>query len=344
MQNPWQQQWADAWSAFIPGQKQENPWRSALDNWWRTFDQSQSDTTDVFEKFIAQGRAFFDLGERFARSSADSQDVFDWNQFSGQALDSLKNMFDWPTTAGPGMGFWQLPIDNWQRTLSTLTAGAPGDYLRGFSPAGPVREGAHAKLDQFLSTPGVGYSREFQEQYQHLGKLALAYEKAFQRYFATFMEMGKRSVDLLQKRLHERTANNQPITSIRELYNLWVDCSEEEYGTYVMTDEYAEIHGELINALMALKHHGGRMIDEYAGTLNLPTRVEMDTVHHRLQQARRDNKIQQELISELSEQISSLQTQTEALIEQNKSLQKLVADAPRKKGSTAATATAKGKK
>lgn len=271
---------------------------------------------DVMEKFIAQGRAFFEMGERFARSAADSHDVFDWEKLNEQALGNLKKMFDWSGESAPNMGFWQLPLDNWQRTMSSMAAPFPGDYLRGFSPEGFTGQQARAQLNQFLSTPSVGYSREFQDQYQHLAKLALAYEKANQRYFATFMDMGKRSVELLQKRLHERSQANNPITSLRELYNLWVDCSEEVYGAYVLTDDYVQVHGELVNALMDLKHHGSRMVDDIAGAYNLPTRVEMDTVHRRLQQSRRDNHNLLDQVAELSEQIEQLRDELKKMTKQ----------------------------
>jgi len=308
MQNPWQRQWAEAWNAFTPSSTDTNPWRAALDSWWRSFDPKESQPTDLVEKFIAQGRAFFEMGERLAKSAADSQDAFDWTSANDNMFGGLKRMFDFaPGVGNPtNPGFWQLPIDNWQRTMSSLSAGVPGDYLRGFSPSGSFTDSAEAKVKQFLSTPGVGYSREFQSQYQRLAQLVLAYEKAYQRYVAACMDMGKRSVEMLQKQLQERGGNNQPVTSVRELYNLWVECSEQVYGETVMTDDYVEVHGGLVNALMALKRHGSRMMDDLAGAYNLPTRGEVDTVHHRLQEVRRENKMLQQNLVELSEQLEAL--------------------------------------
>lgn len=302
-----------------------------MENWWQTLSsQQEQQPLDVLENFVAQGRAFFELGERIARSAADTEEAFDWEKLSEKALASMKQMFDWPSSAAPNLGFWQLPLDNWQRTMSSMAAGVPGDYLRGFSPEVLTGEGARAKLDHFLSTPSVGYSREFQDQYQHLAKLVLAYEKAYHRYVATLMELAKRSVELLQKRLHDRAVAHEPVTSLRELYNLWVDSSEDVYGSHVLKDEYVQVHGELVNALMALKHHGSRMIDEVAGTFNLPTRVEMDTVHRRLQQTRRENHGLQDRVADLTDQIITLREQ----------LEKLTVTKPQR-GATRAKATSK---
>jgi len=65
-------------------------------------------------------------------------------------------------------------------------------------------------------------------------------------------------------------------------------------------------HGQLVNALMALKHQGSRMIDEVAGAYNLPTRGEMDTVHRRLQRTRRENHALSDQVAELNEQVRRL--------------------------------------
>ena len=47
------------------------------------------------------------------------------------------------------------------------------------------------------------------------------------------------------------------------------------------------LHGDLVNALMAVKSQGGKIMDEIAGMFNMPTRSEMDTVHSRFQDSRR---------------------------------------------------------
>jgi hypothetical protein len=66
-----------------------------------------------------------------------------------------------------------------------------------------------------------------------------------------------------------------------------VECSEEVYGEYVIKEDYAVVHGDLVNALMAVKSQSGKIMDEIAGMFNMPTRGEMDTVHSRFQDSRR---------------------------------------------------------
>ena len=54
----------------------------------------------------------------------------------------------------------------------------------------------------------------------------------------------------MEQRLQGRAAAGQTISSLRELYNLWVECNEETYGHMLHSAEYSELSGRLLNALL----------------------------------------------------------------------------------------------
>jgi hypothetical protein len=60
----------------------------------------------------------------------------------------------------------------------------------------------------------------------------------------------------MEQRLGERVATGESVGSLRELYNLWVDCNEETYGRMLRGPEYSEISGRLLNALFACYRKG----------------------------------------------------------------------------------------
>lgn len=205
------------------------------------------------------------------------------------------------------MAFWELPLDTWQRTVSSMSV-LPGDVLQNFKAEGLERLGQtfDDRVDRFLSTPGVGYTREWQGQLQIQSRLWLDYQKAHQHYAAAFAKIGLQCVEHLEKRLRTLVKEGNEITSARELYDLWVDCCEEGYADYVSTDEYAELHANLVNSLMALKRHSSAMIDELLGAMNMPTRREVNTLHRRLQEARRESKTLHTEFQALKEQVERI--------------------------------------
>ncbi len=112
------------------------------------------------------------------------------------------------------------------------------------------------------------------------------------------------SVERFEGKIKELSAAGKAVGSARELYDLWVDCCEEVYGEYVSTDEYATLHAELVNNLMQVKRHAGALIDEYLGAMNMPTRREVNTLHRRMQETRREGKAFAAELAGLKEELS----------------------------------------
>ena len=279
--------WFKTWEAF-PSAPASNPWNATLDQWWRSFQHDRHDRpAEVMERVVSQGRSFFELCQQLASAGSQAQGTADWQKTVDETLEHMKAAFVPAST--PMSGFWQLPLENWQRAVSAMS-GMPADYFSAFTggEGGQWQLDPHDRLDRFLGMPGVGYTRELQEQYQALARLVLDYQQALEKYTAANAEMGRLSLDRLQQRLRTRASEGlEPVATARELYDLWVECSEEVYGEYVRKEDYAILHGDLVNALMAVKNQGGKIMDEITGMFNMPTRSEMETVHSRFQDSRR---------------------------------------------------------
>ncbi len=318
-----QRKYWEAWTEFgrqaldavTPQRGGANPWAQALDHWWKAVSGSTPpEIEDFYSKLIEQGKAFFRLSEGMTRgfesATTSGQRFMDLQQQTEEALAGMKQAF---TGSGARahdlmrqvMAFWEMPLDTWQRTASSLSV-LPGDFLQNLKLEDVERVSAAIddRIDRFLSVPGVGYTREWQEQLQQHARLWLDYQRAHQRYVSGFSQLGLRSVERFESRLKELSAAGKTVSAARELYDLWVDCCEEVYGEYVSTDEYAESHAELVNTLMQVKRHAGALIDEYLGAMNMPTRREVNTLHRRMQETRREGKAFAAELESLREQLS----------------------------------------
>lgn len=270
-----------------------NPWAGALEQWWKSVSSAvPPEGQDFFNRMMDLGRGYFTMAEGLARQGGDTP---------GDALKTwLDELSESVKKAGAGLGgtdnhardfmaFWQLPMDTWQRVTSSFMP-LPGDIMSALRPEGAPAFGRDMRehLDRFLSIPGVGYTRESQEQYQDLSRLLLGYQRAWQAYEAGQARVALESVDRFRARLDDAARREQPIGSMRELFNEWVDACEEVYGEYVMSEDYARAYGEMVNALMAVKHQGSKLVDEVLEGLNMPTRREISTLHERFQESRRE--------------------------------------------------------
>jgi len=306
----WSDQWYDSWRGLVSNQ----PWQSTLEDWWRESASQGGDSPSdqVFEKIAAQSHSFFKLAEELSKSGTGQGDSADWQTGLDQMLDGMKQAFGDPSSSQAQNLFWQMPLANWQRTASSMSS-LPGDYFSG--AGGHTAFDARAKLDEVLSAPGLGYTRESQADVKQFARLLLDYQTAQQSYTHFFVEMGRQSLDAMRERLMARMEGGEdPVTSVRELYDLWVDCSETVYGERVLSDEYSRLNGEMINALMALKQHSARSADGVAGMMNMPTRQEVDTVHHRFQISRRAGKALEQQVETLNAREKDLSEQMEQLL------------------------------
>ncbi len=291
MQQKYWQNWADA-SQRLFGQETTPAaaWGNGMDQWWKALAPAAgSDMARNFmDKMVEQGRFFFQLAEDTATKLAGAGSGTDWSAALENVTTPLKDAFARLSTGDESarkmFAFWELPFDNWQRMTSSLSL-VPGDVLRNIPT-----EGVRSKLDRVLGAPGLGYTREEQGQYQALTRAVLDYQEALADYLGFFSKMGVGAVERLQWQVKEAEQKKKSIGSARDLYDTWVQCCEAEYADRVMTEEYAGLHGRLVNALMRLKQRMGLIVDEYLGTMNMPTRRELHTLQDRVQEARRETK------------------------------------------------------
>lgn len=308
---PWNEQWLqaqraywDAWRVAMPGMGGAggaaiNPWVQALEGWWKSVGGMKGDSAEVFARMMEQGKAFFDLGQQMnelLRAVSDSSAAgTEWQEVLKQRFDAMKASMsmhqssEWAESVKRMGAFFELPLDMWRRMCSGASM-LPGDCLEAFRSQ--VIEGIHEKfhgdMDRFLSVPGVGYTRESQAQVQQLAKLTLDYQKAAQEYLNAHTKLGADALDRLYRKIIAVTQKGEPITTLRQLYDLWVDASEEVYGSFAMSPEFQGVYARMVNALMRVKMQTRSMVDELLGAFNMPTRREMNTILKRQQELRRE--------------------------------------------------------
>jgi len=280
-----QQKYWDIWfnvaHQALSAQSTDMP--SAADTWTEGFIKSWEATStlapplvqDFFSRMLALSQPYLRLAGQFLPGAARVPGTATGETTAGKA-----------TPSRDGLAFWDLPLDTWRRTMSSMLP-MPGDFLQAMQnedmarvPPGALRE----RIDRFLSIPAVGYSREAQEQNQRFTRLTLDYFRTAADYQLAFMRLGARSAERFIKKVNDQST---PVDSLRKLYDLWIDACEDVYADYVMSDEYAEIYGRMVNALIAVKHQGALLVDETLESMNVPTRREINTILLRARETRR---------------------------------------------------------
>lgn len=162
--------------------------------------------------------------------------------------------------------------------------------------AGPLKADARS----FMSLPAFGYNRESQERQQAMLRAFADYQEQNNRYNALMFKASRLGLDRFESKLAERSEPGREISSLRGLYDVFVDAAEEGYAEIALSAEFREVYGELVNAQMRVRQAVQGEVERATGALGMPGRSELDTVHKRNHDLRRR-------VAELEERLARLE-------------------------------------
>jgi polyhydroxyalkanoate synthase subunit PhaE len=140
--------------------------------------------------------------------------------------------------------------------------------MGGFDPA-----------QMLAGAPALGLSREYQE----ISGRLLDLSKQFQQRYAEFAQHNaaimQDAFQVLKKRLD--AAPLDPKTPAG-LYDAWIDCAEGAYAQAAHGEHFARLLAELCNISSAFKVERGKLTEQIARHLDLPSRAEVDTLHRQV--------------------------------------------------------------
>ncbi len=156
-------------------------------------------------------------------------------------------------------------LDVWRNAWTTLDAGQ--------------QSASRAVSDMLGRLPPIGIAREHTEAWRELATAQAECQRLEQELRGVLLGVQGDALNLLEERVRQRQAGDQPITGYRDLYDLWVECAEQVFAKVAHSDAYGKLQAELGNASMRLRSHHQRVIEYGLRQLDLPTRSELNSVH-----------------------------------------------------------------
>lgn len=263
-----------------------DPWSQALEQWWQAAAPAKSDAAqDLSAKIVAQAKEYSQLAAGLvgAMDSATMNATPDKFAVSGVA---------------------QTLIDIWKKAAATTTVWQNYD---GGSVAEIFGKMVHEGMEP-LAIPGIGKPLETQDQLQKLAQRGIKYQQAWRDYLQFQGELAGASLKHMEETLMCLVNEGKTIDTYRELYDLWVECSEQVYAERVASDRYADIFGGLVNSLMAYRVEWSRTIESMAEGMGLPTHTEINTMSETLQTMQRQMTALRRRMDRLQQAIEAVNT------------------------------------
>ncbi len=323
-----QQQYLDALGSFLGEMRPAGhadavtaPWASAF----ASGQPSESSTDakerrDVFANLLEQSQVFYSMTEQFSgllkELSEVPQESDAWQGVLDDHFEKMKQQFSQPFHAGRAdmAGLWQAPLQKWLRAFSSESA-FPRSFLA------PQARPGFPDPAAFFSTPfstvfsnlGAGPAREYQEGMQHNAELWQACLENYHEYERVLSGIGRDAIDGLHEEIRHIAGRGEQISSLRELYDLWIKAQEAAYARTVFTEEYSELYGRLLNSLMASKRHNQAMFAQLFSALHLPTHAQMASMAEAQQALSRDLRLIQQQQGAQKSELAALQKDLEEI-------------------------------
>lgn len=311
-----QRQYWNAWTDLTRAQSGETPdastpWHEGLEQWSRMFG-SAGKQSEAAERLMSSAKNYLSLMQSMLAFAA-GKDAGAINTSSW--LDAMRGGMSMPGfdpgafAKMPGFGpsaFAKLPgfdpamFNNMPGLDSSLLDNPMAKALREISGQGvkgfqQLAEGVAPMLQQmqaegvsWLKAPAFGYAREHQEHYQKMALAFVDFQQATKQYNALIMKASQRSFEILESKLGEHSEPGRQIDSVRALYDLWVDAAEEAYAEIALSDEFRKVYGEVVDSQMRVRSHMQQEVERISVDLGMPTRTELNSVHKRVHDLRRE--------------------------------------------------------
>lgn len=243
-------------------------------------DRDAGANADWAQAWIAQQRA---LLEEAARAGADAQPEGgggpsqqwgkQWSELGSSYLAGMQQMMQ---TMGASGADGTVPSAS--EMLDALRTAWSNSLAQASAPGG--------WSDLLNRTPPLGLFREQTEALRAVVAAQVDCQRLEQELAAVLRRVQTDALTLLEARAKARAEAGSPLQGFRDLYDLWVDCSEQVFGTVAHSSAYGHLQGELSNAAMRLRARMQTVIEQNLKRFDLPTRSEINSVHLQLRALR----------------------------------------------------------
>lgn len=234
-----------------------------------------------FEQYFGLARGVWELATRALQSAGDP--AAQARTFS-EAFGGLR-------------GDRQPPPPSWMQGWAQAIAGMPGGLpgMVGGAPGASWLPGGLAWAGPDI--PALGFTRERQEAVRRLGTLCARVIERQQELATHWRAFWEEALRALGDEAARRIAAGKPPGSIREIYDLWVECAENAWARMAHAPAYLESQARLVNAFSAWRTEQQSQMDAALRALDLPTRGELNSLHLRVRRLRAELRRLEKLLA-----------------------------------------------
>lgn len=295
MNNPFTQPWFSLWSetapswanqAFAPNTppSMEAMWKQLSSTWQDMLGQAQARATMSQAEQMAQ-QAMSQMQRLFEQLGGQTS--------STEAANAWRSLFE---RAGNQNVLWEMLPGYWRQQHQQLQK--QQQWLE--SQMAPWL----SQWQQQWDVPALGLYREHQEQLVALMQSHVNMQEKSKLFQQVMQQATEQAFAMFEDQLAAHAEPGRQLSSLRAVYDLWIDSAEEAFADVASSKEYQEAYGGMVDAQMQAKQQLQKQVSQWASSLGMPTRDEVDSTHKRVHELMRQMHAMSKEIASLKKQLA----------------------------------------
>lgn len=192
---------------------------------------------------------------------------------------------------------WQLYMEQWQQFMqpwmaaaqqNPLAFGANGSSMIELSKL--YQTAYNQTFGKLLDAPGIGQNRELNEKFIAGFKAWQELQRANIDYQLILANTGVKAFESFLKAAVSKAQAGQPITTIKQLTDVWTEVADPIFIDIFKSDSYVKIQGALLSAFMNYRIQSRRIMEKVFSEMDIPTRSEVDEAHRNIYNQKKEIK------------------------------------------------------
>jgi class III poly(R)-hydroxyalkanoic acid synthase PhaE subunit len=174
---------------------------------------------------------------------------------------------------------WTESFSQSQRSLKSLAA---GDRSAASEMSGLFWNAYERTLGKLIDMPSLGLSREFHEKATRAFDSWIALRRSTLDYQSLMADAWGRAYERFVRTLIDRGEKHQSVSSLRELFALWIEEFDDEYMQFFRSDAYIAAQSMLVKASMTQRIREREILEAFMKMRGLPTPSDIDDANRRI--------------------------------------------------------------
>jgi class III poly(R)-hydroxyalkanoic acid synthase PhaE subunit len=204
---------------------------------------------------------------------------------------------------------WQIYVKGLQK-LAQLWAESLQQSLEGGSGVVGGYAGALIELSNLywniyektfgsvLRSPNLGYSREFNNKLLKGFDAWINFSKANFDYQIVLLDVWLKAFDELTRKLASSEEKGETVQNWQQFLQVWSSVFDQAFAQTFRSEDALEVQGNFLNSAMTYRLYQQQLMEVFLKMYDLPTRSEVDEIHHSIYELRKEVKSLKKALAE----------------------------------------------